>query len=98
MRNYKITVEKTSTGYSAYCNKVFGVASSGKNWNEVKENFAEAFQFHLEGLEEDGEEVPSNFDLEFSLDVGQFFEYYSIFNVAALTKHLKINPKLFHQF
>ncbi len=98
MKKYKITIEKTSTGYSAYCGEVAGVVSTGKNWDEIKENFAEAFQFHLEGLEEDGKEVPTNFHLEFGLDVGQFFEYYSIFNVAALANYLHINPQLLHQY
>ena len=98
MKKFKITIEKTSTGYSAFCDDVSGVVSTGKNWSEVKRNFSEAFEFHLEGLEADGEEVPRNFELEFTLDVGQFFEHYSIFNVSALANYLKINPQLLHQY
>lgn len=85
-------------GYSAYCDEVSGVASIGKNWDELKRNFSEAFQFHLEGLEEDGENVPTDYELEFTLDVGQFFEHYSIFNISALAKYLDINPQLLHQY
>ena len=98
MKKLKITIEKTSTGYSAFCDEVVGVVSSGKNWSEIKQNFSEAFQYHLEGLEADGEEVQSDFELEFTLDVGQFFEHYSIFNVSALANYLKINPQLLHQY
>lgn len=74
MENFKIIVEKTSTGYSAYSDDVAGVISTGRTWDEVKVNFEEAFQFHLEGLDENGDEVPVAYQLEFSLDVGQFFE------------------------
>lgn len=72
LENFRIIVEKTPTGYSAYCNDVVGVVSTGRSWDEVKDNFKEAFQFHLEGLDED--EVSVAYQLEFSLDVGQFFE------------------------
>lgn len=98
MEKYKITVEKTPTGYSAYCEAISGVVSVGENWEDVKQNFDEAFQFHLEGMKEDGEEVPDEYKLEFGLDVAQFFEHYSIFNVSALAKYLKINPQLLHQY
>ena len=98
MKKFKITVEKTSTGYSAFCHEVFGVVSTGKSWDEIKRNFTEAFEFHLEGMEADGEEVPVDYELTFALDVGQFFEYYSIFNVSALAKYLEINPQLLHQY
>ena len=98
MKKFKITVEKTPTGYSAYSDAVSEVISTGINWDEVKQNFTEAFNFHLEGLKEDGEIVPVNFELDFALDVGQFFEHYSIFNVSALAKYLDINPQLLHQY
>lgn len=98
MRKIKVTVEKTATGFSAYTDDFPGVISTGRNWDEMKENFSEAFQFHLEGLKEDGEEMPQDYSLEFSLDVSQFFEYYTIFNVSALAKYLKINPQLLHQY
>lgn len=98
MKKFKITVEKTPTGYSAYSEDILGVISIGENWEEVKQNFKESFQFHLTGLEEDGEEVPADYKLEFRLDVAQFFEHYSIFNVSALAKYLEINPQLLHQY
>ena len=98
MEKFKITVEKTPTGYSAFSEDIPGVVSTGLNWNDIKQNFTEAFLYHLEGLEEDGEKVPVDFELEFSLDVGQFFEHYSIFNVSALAKYLEINPQLLHQY
>lgn len=98
MENIKITVEKTSSGYSAYCNDVLGVISTGRNWEEVKQNFEEAFQFHLEGMKEDGEETPGAYKLEYGLDLSQFFEHYAIFNVSALAKYLEMNPQLLHQY
>lgn len=98
MKKYKITVEKTFTGYSAHSEDVLGVVSTGENWDDVKQCFTEAFQFHLDGLKEDGDETPEDYKLEFGLDVAQFFEHYSIFNVSALAKYLEINPQLLHQY
>ncbi len=98
MRKYKITVEKTPTGYSAYSDEIVGVISTGENWEGVKQNFKVAFQYHLDGLKEDGEDMPNDYKLEFGLDIAQFFEHYSIFNVSALAKYLEINPQLLHQY
>ena len=98
MKVYKILLEKTKNGYSAYSKDISGVVSTGSTWEETKEMFTEAIEFHFEGLREDGEDVPDAYKLEFCLDVDQLFDYYKVFNVLALADYLGINPQLLHQY
>jgi predicted RNase H-like HicB family nuclease len=58
MSEYLIIVEKTDTGYSAYSPDVPGCASTGRTKEEVERNIQKALEFHLEGLREDGCEIP----------------------------------------
>jgi predicted RNase H-like HicB family nuclease len=58
MKKYLIIVEKTATGYSAYSPDVPGCSSTGKTKEEVERNIQEAIEFHLEGLREEGHEIP----------------------------------------
>lgn len=58
MKKYLIIVEKTETGYSAYSPDVPGCGSTGKTREEVERNIQEAIEFHLEGLREEGYDIP----------------------------------------
>ena len=58
MKKYLIIVEKTSTGYSAYSPDVPGCGSTGSTREEVEQNIREAIEFHIEGLKEEGYDVP----------------------------------------
>jgi predicted RNase H-like HicB family nuclease len=58
LKNYSIIIEKTSTGYSAYSPDLPGCVSTGCTPEEVEANMREAIQFHIEGLREEGYEVP----------------------------------------
>jgi predicted RNase H-like HicB family nuclease len=58
VKKYLIIIEKTSTGYSAYSPDLPGCASTGYSQEEVEANIREAIQFHIEGLKQDGYEVP----------------------------------------
>lgn len=58
MKKYLIIIEKTETGYSAYSPDVPGCGSTGRTREEVERNIGEAIEFHLEGLELEGYEVP----------------------------------------
>lgn len=56
MKKYRIIVEETETGYSAFSPDVPGCGSTGQTKEEVERNIQVAIQFHLEGLE--GYEIP----------------------------------------
>jgi predicted RNase H-like HicB family nuclease len=58
MKKYLIVIEKTSTGYSAYSPDLPGCVSTGATKEEVEKNMQEAIEFHLEGLKEEGYEIP----------------------------------------
>ena len=58
VKNYLIIVEETSTGYSAYAPDLPGCASTGRTREEVEANMREAIEFHIEGLEKEGYDVP----------------------------------------
>jgi predicted RNase H-like HicB family nuclease len=59
MNRYLIIIEPTSTGFSAYSPDLPGCVSTGTSREEVQVNMREAIEFHLDGLREDGQPVPS---------------------------------------
>jgi predicted RNase H-like HicB family nuclease len=58
MKKYLIVIEKTGTGYSAFSPDVPGCASTGATKEEVERNIQEAIEFHIEGLREEGYDIP----------------------------------------
>ena len=55
---YPIVIEKAQYNYAAYSPDVPGCVATGKTIEEVKQQYLEALQFHLEGLAEDNEPIP----------------------------------------
>ena len=55
---YLVFIEKTQTGYSAYSPDVLGCVSTGATLEEVNQNMQEAIEFHIDGLIEEGLEIP----------------------------------------
>lgn len=58
MKKYLIIIEKTNTGYSAYSPDLEGCVATGATKKEVEMNMREAIEFHLEGLRQEGYEIP----------------------------------------
>jgi predicted RNase H-like HicB family nuclease len=58
MRNYLVIYEKTETGFSAYVPDLDGCIATGRTRQEVKSQIQEAIEFHIEGLELEGIEIP----------------------------------------
>jgi len=58
MNKYLIIFEKTKRGYSAYSPDLPGCVSVGKTISETELNMKEAIEFHIEGLIEEGYEIP----------------------------------------
>jgi predicted RNase H-like HicB family nuclease len=59
MSRYLIVIEETVTGYSAYCPDLEGCVATGRTRDEVEQAMGEAIAFHLEGLMEEGESIPT---------------------------------------
>ena len=58
MSRYLVVVEKTQTGFSAFCPDLPGCVATGRTKEEVEQTMQEAIAFHLDGLKEDGVVVP----------------------------------------
>jgi predicted RNase H-like HicB family nuclease len=54
-----VVIGPTATGFSAYSPDLPGCASTAATRDEVEANEREAIEFHLEGLPEEGEPVPT---------------------------------------
>ena len=55
---YAIVLEKTSTNYSAYVPDLPGCIATGLTVEETEDEIKAAIAFHIEGLIEDGLEIP----------------------------------------
>ncbi len=55
---YLVIFEKDANSYSAYVPELPGCVAIGETMDEVHRLIAEAIQFHIEGLREDGFVVP----------------------------------------
>jgi predicted RNase H-like HicB family nuclease len=58
MTKYLIIVEKTGSGFSAYCPDIDGCVATGATESSVEKNMREAMKLHLEGMEEEGWTIP----------------------------------------
>jgi len=95
-----VIVEKTGTGFSAYTKEVDGLATVGDSLSELKRNFNEVLHYHVEYLQEQGENVTTeDFTMNYVLDLEQFFEYFNVINKSAFAEHYAgINQSLFRQY
>jgi predicted RNase H-like HicB family nuclease len=55
---YAVVIEKGEKGYGAYVPDLPGCIAAGDTKEEVKKLIHEAIEFHIEGLREDGEQIP----------------------------------------
>ena len=55
---YAVVYEQTPNNYGAYVPDLPGCISTGANWPEIQDNIREAIEFHIEGLQENGDPVP----------------------------------------
>jgi predicted RNase H-like HicB family nuclease len=89
----EMVVERTKTGYSAYAAK-YPVYTIGKSLDELKVNMLEAVNLYLE---KQGKTLTEK-DLEITLDLPQFFEFYKVINAKALSERISMNQSLLAQY
>jgi len=56
---YSVIIEKGKDGYGAYVPDLPGCAAAGESKEEVVKLIQEAIEFHIDGLKEEGQEVPA---------------------------------------
>lgn len=94
MKKIKISVEKTSTGYSAYADK-YPVYTTGANVVELLKNIIEALNFYFGEAGEKIKVSRKNLDLNFSIP--SIFELYPI-NVKHFAERIGMNYTLLSQY
>jgi predicted RNase H-like HicB family nuclease len=55
---YAVIIEKSETGYGAFVPDLPGCVAVGKSVQETERLIKEAIEFHLDGMKEDGVEIP----------------------------------------
>lgn len=58
MHDYLVVFEKAEANWAGYCPDLPGCVTTGSSREQAEANMAEALQFHVEGLREEGQEVP----------------------------------------
>ena len=66
---YLVIIEETKTGYSAFSPDLHGCIATGSSKEEVEKNMKEAIAFHLEGMDQEGLEVPQPHSFSTYLEV-----------------------------
>ena len=89
----EIIVETTKTGYSAYAKK-YPVYTTGKSFEKLKTNILEALNLYFD---QEGKSISED-DLQISLDLPQFFEFYRVINAKALSERIGMNQSLLAQY
>jgi predicted RNase H-like HicB family nuclease len=56
---YLVIYEKSTTGWGAYAPDLPGLGVAGTTLDEVKELIREAMGFHLEGMRQHGDPIPT---------------------------------------
>jgi predicted RNase H-like HicB family nuclease len=92
-KKIKIVVEKTDTGFSAFCND-YSIFTTGRTIPELIDNSLEAASLCFEG-----EDIILTHDnLKFEIDFKQFFQYYKVLNAKFLADKIGMNPTLLSQY
>lgn len=100
----EVVLEKTDAGgYSAYTRQLDRCIATGQSLQSTKKNIQEAIEFHLEGLVEEGEEIPevfkNEYELDFRIDVSSLFEWFSgVLTKSGVSKLTGLNQSLLSQY
>lgn len=93
MIKHKFIIEKTTSGFSAYSLE-YPVYTTGSNFTELLNNATEASNLYLEqkALSLDSTNI------EFEIDLKQFFQYYRVINAKFLAQRIGMNESLLSQY
>jgi len=89
----KVIIEKTGTGFSAYAEK-HPIFTSGHTISELLNNIIEALDLYYE----DQKIAVSSKNIDFEIDLKQFFQYYRVINSKFLANRIGMNPTLLSQY
>lgn len=97
---YTAIIEKTNDGFTGYFKDLDGIASAGDSIEEIKSSLREALGYQLEYLNEKVKKADSieDVEIEYMIDLEQFFEYYNMINKSAFAEYIGLNKSLFRQY
>jgi len=89
MKNkFTAVIERTNTGFSGYIKEEDGIVTVGESITEIKENFIDALSLNF----------TENLEIEYLIDLDQFFEFYNVLNKSAFADYIGMNRSLFRQY
>ncbi len=97
MKNLKVIIEQTDNGLWANIPTLPGCISFGNNFEELKKNITEAVELHIEGMKEDGENIPEFDKFEYKFDMTYIFQAFPI-SISGMAKKSGINRSLLSQY
>ena len=92
-KKIKLVVEKTDTGFSAFSEK-YTVFTTGQSFTELLNYAVEAMNIYLV---DHGRLITAE-NIEFEIDLKQFFQYYRVINSKFLAKRIGMNETLLSQY
>lgn len=92
-KKIKVIVEKTDTGFSAFCDD-YSIFTTGRTVPELIDNALEAANLYFE----DDNIRLTHDNLRFEIDFKQFFHYYRVLNSKFLADKIGMNPTLLSQY
>lgn len=90
-KKLSIVVEKTDTGFSAF-SEDHPIFTTGKTIPDLMNNVYEAVELYFE------EEKPQRDDINFEIDLQQFFQHYKVLNASFLAEKIGMNASLLSQY
>jgi len=93
MKKINMTLEKTSTGFSAYA-KSYPIFTTGISMPDLINQAYEAAQLYFE----EEKIIISLKQIVFEIDFAQFFQHYKVLNAKFLAEKIDMNPTLLSQY
>jgi len=103
MKNIIVILEKSEDNYSAYIPALDGCIATGDTLDQVKKQIQEALEFHLEGMKEEGLDIPEEFqnkyNLVYQIDFESLFDWFSgVLTKSGVAKLTGMNQSLLSQY
>ena len=92
-KKFKFIIEKTNTGYSGFEQHI-AVYTTGKTILDLQQNALEALNLFFE----DQEGMINRDQIDFEIDLRQFFDYYQVINAKHLAIRIGMNESLLSQY
>jgi transcriptional regulator with XRE-family HTH domain len=92
----KFTIEKTSTGYSAYREERNGaISTTGDNLTDLRNNILEAYNLYLDENKKPSIAIDQ---IALQFDLASFFEFYPEINTSALGSRIGMHKSLLSEY